>query len=389
MHIVKNKNSFLSLYLTVLLLISTSLSVLAQKSLEQDINDVMEQFNTVGLSVAVVKDNEIVYTQAFGYKDIEKKIPLASDDLFRIASISKSFSSTALMQLLEQGKVSLDDDVSDLVGFKVRNPRFPNIPITLRMLLSHTSSINDSQRYFSLDIINPSKSENWAKSYSNVKPGLEYNYCNLNYNMAGAIIERLTGVRFDRYVKNNILNPLNLYGGYFIDELDKARFAKLYKVNAETNKVSLSTGAYTTNPKIKNDYIIGYDAPVFSPTGGMKISAPDLAKYMMMHMNKGSYKGIRIISPESAEIMQSEIIQVSPLASYGLAIRIVEDMIDGVKLKGHTGSAYGLFSSMFFHPEKKYGFVVITNGSKRVKIGEFNSLLKPLNNVLYKHFIEQ
>ena len=117
----------------------------------------------VGISVAVVKKNKLVYTHSAGLKNISKQEPLTNDCIFRIASISKSFSATSIMQLYEQGKLSLDQDVSELIGFPVRNPAFPEKIITLRLMLSHLSSINDSQGYFSLDSINPSGSAQFAK----------------------------------------------------------------------------------------------------------------------------------------------------------------------------------------------------------------------------------
>lgn len=388
MNVLKSRISFLSKCLMIVVLISSTLACGTQQNVEEEINKIMEEYNTVGLSVAVVKDNEIIYTKAFGLKDIENDVALSSDDIFRIASISKSFTTTSMMQLIEQGKASLDDDVSDLVGFKVRNPAFPNTVITLRMLLSHSSSINDSNGYFTLDVINPAVNEDWAKSYTNVEPGSAYDYCNLCYNMAGAIIERKSDVRFDNYVKENILDPLNLYGGFLADVLDSSKFAQIYNVDVETGEASHSPSAYSINRKRFDNYILGYSAPTLSPTGGMKISVPDLAKYMMMHMNKGTSEGVEIISTQSANAMQSEVIEMYPLSSYGLALRTVEDLIPGETLKGHTGSAYGLYSSMFFHPEKKYGMVVITNGSKNIPTGEYNSLLAPVNNLLYKYFIE-
>jgi CubicO group peptidase (beta-lactamase class C family) len=170
----------------------------------------MEEAPVTGLSVAVVKNNRIIYTHAFGVKDRETNSPLTTDCLFRIASISKSFSATSIMQLVENKKISLDDDVSDLMGFKVRNPKFPETVITLRLLLSHLSSINDSQGYFTLDAINPEKNKDWAKCYNNYEPGKGYQYCNLNFNMVGTIIEKYSGERFDQYVKQHILDPLGL-----------------------------------------------------------------------------------------------------------------------------------------------------------------------------------
>src|SRR5690606_20997813 len=124
---------------------------------------------------------------------------LSNTDIFRIASISKSFSATSIMQLVEAKKLSLNDDFGNLVGFKIRNPKYPETVITLRMVLSHTSSINDSQGYFNLDVINPSKNKDWAKCYTDKAPGTNYLYCNLNFNMVGAVIERTTGQRFDSY----------------------------------------------------------------------------------------------------------------------------------------------------------------------------------------------
>src|SRR5699024_9896559 len=137
-----------------------------------------------------VKDGKIVYEDNFGYSDLENKTPLKEGDLFRIASISKSFTSSSLMQLVEEGKLSLDDEVSDLIGFEIRNPKYPDTPITLKMILNHSSSLNDSQGYFTLNTINPDSTDTTQKSYNDYEPGTQYEYCNLNYNLAGTILEK-------------------------------------------------------------------------------------------------------------------------------------------------------------------------------------------------------
>ena len=161
--------------------------------IETELQELVKKTNAVGLAVAVVKKGKLVYTHSFGYKDIEKNIPLSDNDIFRIASISKSFSATTIMRLAEAKKLALTDDFSKLVGFKVRNPKFPETVITLKMVLSHTSSINDSEGYFNLDVINPEKGKNWEKCYTNYEPGKGYLYCNLNFNMIGTVIEKITG----------------------------------------------------------------------------------------------------------------------------------------------------------------------------------------------------
>ena len=351
---------------------------------EADIQAIMKQLSVVGLSVAVVKKSKIIYTHSFGWKDIESNTPLTDKNIFRIASISKSFSATSIMQLVEAGKLSLDDDFGSLAGFKVRNPKYPETVITLKMAMSHTSSLNDSQGYFNLDIINPARNPNWAKCYNDYEPGTKYQYCNLNYNMVGTIIEKFSGERFDGYIKHHILDPLGLYGGYCIDSLDNTLFTTLYEYDTASKKFNPSPLAYAPRREEIKNYTMGYSTPIFSPTGGMKISATDLAKYMTMHMNKGKYKGVRIISKKSSKRMQTK---VQDEEGYGLAISTLDDLIPGEVMKGHTGSAYGLYSAMFFHPKKKFGIVVITNGCNPTYTKGINDVLRATINSLYNNFI--
>lgn len=344
---------------------------------EQEIEPYRQALKNVGLNVVVVKDNQIVYTHSFGYKNLETGELLTDSCLFRIASISKSFTTTSLLQLCEEGKVSLSTDVSELAGFVIRNPKYPDIPITLEMLLSHTSSICDDEGYFTLDVINPEANDNWSLCYRDYAPGEGYEYCNLNLNLAGTFLERLSGERFDQTVKHRILDPLGLYGGYCVDSLDQSRFASLYQVPEDADKPLDETAvvpdlykgvyvcedefAYVAKSERIMNYRFGYDTPVFSPTGGMKLSAPDLARYMMMHMNYGtSPESVRIISEEASKNMQTPR---SDDENYGLSLWKTDLYSPGVVLTGHTGGAYGMRSAMFFNPEEKYGFVVISNGA--------------------------
>lgn len=369
-----------------LLLVTEQPEIYAQRSHpKREIKKLMKEYNAVGLSVAVVKNNEIVYTHAFGWKDMQNRKKLKTRDVFRIASISKSFSATSIMQLAETGRLSLDDDFSRLIGFTIRNPKYPDAVITLRMVLSHTSSINDSQGYFNLDVINPGANPNYAACYSDYPPGEGYKYCNLNFNMAGAVIEKISGERFDQYVVNHILKPLHLYGGYCVDSLDKSLFASLYEYDSATHTYTVAAEAYNPRREEIKHYKPGYSTPVFSPTGGMKISARDLAVYMQMHMNMGTYNGIKIISRESAQQMQTA---VSQREKYGLALWTTDTFIPGKVLKGHTGSAYGLYSAMFFSPEEKFGLVLITNGCNKEQIDGWNPLLKAAAQVLYRNYIQ-
>ena len=353
---------------------------------ETAIGALMKEIPVAGLSVAVVRKGKVIYTRAFGYRDLETREPLRTDHIFRIASISKSFTATSLMQQVEAGRVTLQDDLSSLAGFPVRNPLYPDRVITLEMLLSHRSSINDSQGYFSLDAIDPSKNPNWKDGYNKYAPGEGYLYCNLNYNLAGAILERLSGERFDLYVKRHILQPLGLYGGYCVDSLDAGRFAHIYEYRTDSGRFIPSPAAYNPRSAEIAAYERGRTTPVFSPTGGMKISAGDLAGYMIMHSRMGKYRGGRIIQKNSAEEIQRVR---SEKEGYGLAIHTSKNILPEIELRGHTGSAYGLYSAMFWHPKDRYGFVVISNGCHPGYSEGMNTVIRRTMHILYESFIQK
>ena len=114
-------------------------------ALEAKIRGLMDENRVAGMAVVLVKGDKVVYQQAFGYRDKDTREPLDINDIFRIASISKSFSGVSIMQLVEAGKMSLDDDVNGILGMDIRNPRYPDIPVTIKMLLSHTSGMNDGR----------------------------------------------------------------------------------------------------------------------------------------------------------------------------------------------------------------------------------------------------
>ena len=382
---MKKKLLYTALFSTVLLIASHQTIAQAEKA-EAAIQQLMQTTPVVGLSVAVVKDNKIIYNHSFGYKDLEQKLPLQNDHIFRIASISKSFTTTAIMQLVAKKQISLDQDVSELVGFKVRNPKFPSTVITLKMLLSHRSSINDSEGYFSLDAIDPAKNPNWEKSYNAYEPNKGYMYCNLNYNLAGSILEKLTGVRFDQYIQQQILDPLGLYGGYNVNALDSNLIAKIYEYKRDSTKFTHSPSAYAPRTEEINNYTMGRSTPIFSPTGGMKISAHDLAEYMIMHSQLGKHKGKRIIPKKLSKQMQAII---SEEENYGMALETSTQLIPGKTMIGHTGVAYGLYSIMFFEPKEKIGFVVISNGCDPKTINGINGVLHKTVNILFDNLIQK
>lgn len=382
-----------TIFLLAASLLFVSCSGMRAGKADKRLDEIRQELNAVGFSVAVIRDNRVEYTGAFGMKDLESGQNLHPDDLMRIASISKSFTATAVMQLYEAGCFGLDDDISDALGFRVRNPFHPDIPITYRMLLSHTSSLSDQGGYFSLDVIRPDITPDVSGSFNEYAPGTGYQYCNLGFNTLGVLVEIHSGERFDQYVRNNILDPMGVYASFNVNDLDSTRFATIY--TWEEDRFVPSPQAYHPRREEIAGYVECYSAPVFSPTGGMKISAPDLARHALVQINDGFLDGREILSKESVALMQTP---QSPggratgneTCGYGLALERTDRLIEGEIMTGHTGSAYGLYSAMFFQKEKKFGFVVLCNGCDTSIPGRDNGFMAvqtDVINALYDIFI--
>ena len=170
----------------------------------------------------------------------------------------------------------------------------------------------------------------------------------------------------------SVILPLNLTASFNVDDLPGATFVPLSHPDttgfAATGKIgfTISEGVYNSiAARLDTAYIMGYTTPMFSPTGGMKTSARDLARYMIMHMNYGidPASGVRIISEDNSKLMQTPAIPTGDEGGYGLALTRTTNLIKGETMVGHTGSAYGLYSAMYFEPEKKFGIVMMTNGT--------------------------
>ena len=362
-----------------------------QDQFNEEVKAIMERNNNVGLALVAVNNGQVVLNETYGYKNLDTKEPIAKDDIFRIASISKSFCATAVMQLVEQGKLSLDQDVSELVGFEVRNPNFPDKVITVKMLLSHTASMSDANGYFSLNAMNPDSSATWKQAWNSYAPETGYEYCNLGYNTLGTIVERVSGERYDQYIVNHILNPIGVYGGYEVLSLDSTKFVNIYTWDGEKNEYIHKPAAYATKEKEIENYVFGVSTPVFSPTGGLKISAQDLAQVMKMHMNLGTAEnGTQIISKESAEAMQSIVAPKTDEGdAYGFAIRTSNQLLDGHTMIGHTGGAYGVYTSMFWNSERNFGFVVMTNGCNGRYDNNFMAIHRECVAAMHKYFVAE
>jgi len=366
----------------------------AKGQMQQAVENIRQEFNLMGLSVAAVCDGKLAGTWHAGLRDLERNLPVNDSTKYRVASISKLVLTTAMMKLCDEKLLNLDDDASNYLGFTLRNPHHPEKPITVRMLLLHTSSINEGSGYDSFltdtynNVSNPPSfsgllvpggryyTDNmWRKE----PPGEYYSYCNANFGLAGTVIEDITGQRFGDYMQETLLKPLGITGSYIAEGIhDINNLAVIYHV--EDGHWVAGTDDYRgvmSSPRDFSGYVTGTNAAVFSPQGGLRISAAELARIMILHLDKGKYEGKQLISGKSIKLMHTPEwvcngtngdVEDGRMDSRGPGVHILpkagpgEVLPEGVTMMGHSGSAYGLISLFYFNPEGRYGFIFMTNG---------------------------
>jgi len=263
----------------------------------------MEEAGLMGLAGSVFVDGREVWSKGYGRRDYLRTQPFTPTTPMLIASISKTFTGVAMMRLVAEGKLDLDADVNRYLPFRVRNPRFPDIPITLRMIATHTSSIADQWRiyrasyhwggdspvslsefitsYFAPDGYNYS-----ADNYTTVPPGRAREYSNIGAGLVGFIIERVTGERLDAYTQRHILTPLGMRStGWFLRDLPTAELSTQF-VEQEGWAIPVPRYGLTTYPD-----------------GGVRSTVSDLSRFFQALLNHGEHAGVRILPAAQADEM--------------------------------------------------------------------------------------
>lgn len=362
------------------------------KNLETEIQETVDKLNVVGLSISVIENNKISYSQGFGYADIDKSIKTDTNTIYRIASISKSITASAIMKLYEEGKFKLDDDINDyLNGFEVRNPNFPDEKITFRMLLTHTSSIIDGDTYSTIYDI---------QDFGDYKPGDQFEYSNYGYNLLATLIEQISNQDFEDFVQENIFKPLNMKASFNPNKFeDVDNIAVLYGIDEDGNyyerlndkKRIEDNTVISSTVRDKDGKIPLGNAFKYSPMGGLRTSPNELAKFMIMLSNKGLYNGTRVLKKDTVELMEQIHWYGDALNGLykckGLGLHITDDLIEGSRLIGHTGEAYGLLSNMFYDENRKFGYIMMLNGNN-YKFGDdgFTKVEKEIAKIIEKNF---
>lgn len=338
--------------------------------------------NVIGANIVVCNSDEILESHSFGYQDIESNKLSSEDTVYRIASISKTCGAIGLMQLYEKGLIDLDEDISKYLGYTVRNPKYPNDKITVKMITLQTSSIQDGYddenpefddiikgyngingTYIDVtleELLTDTSSKYYTPlTYGNYKPGTRFCYSNFGCGIMACIIEKVSGELYVDYMENHVFKPLGLNASF--------------KAKRITNHDNIASMYYFHNKLIKNspEKFINSGLPVFSlgnnfrgPAGGLFISMKDLSIIMRMFLNYGTYKNVQILKRETVEMMYACKwcgLATDEYRAKGIQMRIIDGM-GKLTLRGHTGSAYGVYSYMFFSLKHQIGACFITNG---------------------------
>lgn len=338
---------------------------------------VINKYLYAGINTLLVKDGKVLSSN-HGYQDLENKIEISNDTIFRIASVSKVIVALGIMKLYEEGKIDVKEDISKYLGYKVRNPHFPDVAITIEMVMTQTSSISDGNHeklgYDGIngasvdvpleDLLTKPESEYYLdRTFRNVMPGTHWEYSNFGCGILACIIEHVSGVYFSDYIREHILLPLNIDGSFKVSDIvKKDKVATLYGIDKDDNffvplrDLNSFLKAEYRKFKLGNNYRM--------PAGGLFISINDLSKIMQMMMNYGTYQGIKIFNKETIEFMKEihwEGTSDDPeYKKKGLQLLILDGYTPN-SLYGHFGCAYGLRSFMLFNDE--IGMLFICNGA--------------------------
>ena len=313
------------------------------------IGTMMKKNHINGVTVSVVKDNDIYWSKGYGYADSESGIPVDPEtSLFRMGSVSKLFVWTAVMQLYEDGLINLDADVSSYIDdFKI--PGGYEEPITMRHLMTHTPGFEDYYfNLFSTDSIPPSSlGENLNQHMpERVRPpGVHSSYSNHGTGIAAYIVEEISGMKWDDYVEQKILKPLGM-------DITSFRYILPDSLKSIHSKGYVYSGGSYTSKEFKG-------IPL-APVGLACTSAENMTPFMLAHLNNGEYNGYRMLDSATVDEMHTQIFQHAD-GLRGMCYGFFNHTRNGYKVVGHGGATEFFFSLMLILPDEKTGIFISTN----------------------------
>jgi len=326
----------------------------------------LEREDIAGAVVAVVKDGKVLFAKGYGFSDVEKHKAISPEEtLFRPGSISKLFTWTSVMQLVEQGKLDLDRDVNEYLDYKIP-PAFGK-PITLRNIMTHTPGFEDTAK--ELFVADASKMRPLGEYLREhlpgrvFPPGVTPAYSNYATTVAGYIVQRTSGKPFEQYVADNVFSPLGMSHTTFVQPLP----ADLQPL--------MSSGYTRASQKAKPfEFVQAF------PAGSVSTSAADMCKFITAHLQDGRLASAQILKPETAKLMHTRQFGADPRLN-GMALGFYEESRNGHRIIGHGGDTVYFHSDLHLILDANTGFFVSYNSGGK---GEAST-----RTILFDRFLDR
>jgi CubicO group peptidase (beta-lactamase class C family) len=322
------------------------------RQLEDSILKIMDTNNIPGMQFAITSKDSTLWLGNLGYADLKDEIPVMEETLFRIGSVTKSFTAVATMILVERGMLNLDDELKKIAP----EVEFENLwedthPVTIAQLLEHTSGFDDihlteyaqnAEGWTNLEGLQfhpDSRTSRW-------KPGMHSSYCNSGPVCVGFAIEKVTGLTYEEFVENNIFRPLGMvHSNFFNTSYTRDHLSVAYR-NEELDEASYW-------------HIMG------RPSGAINSTAAEMAKYIRLFLNRGMVDSVELLSEASIERIEHPRTTLAAKAGFreGYGLNIVNRNYKGIKHCGHNGGLDGFRTAMGYFPEIGLGYVFMINNS--------------------------
>lgn len=338
-------------------------SASAAQALDAILADAAQKYGAVGMQMAVYSGGQVIHTAEYGWAQ-KGTVRVSPDTMYRVASLTKTVVAMVAHRLMDEGKLGLDDDISDYLGVTVRHPDYPDVPITVRMLLSHTSALKET------DINALTTPAKWrahltsGKAFTKNKPGTTYAYNNLAFGVLGTVCEYAGGTNFTDLAKQYFFEPMGINATFMRGSVPRQKFGILYTANGAVGmgmRDNQGRETYFKNP--------GYS--MFCFPGNLFISASDYARLLGLLMNGGVYEGQTLLSLQAAASLQ-EVQYRRGEDDFGQCLPVWrwDGHYGQDTLYCHTGNTHGMYAMYVYNPDTGTAVVVCTSGAKGTEEAE-------------------
>lgn len=376
---MKSKSKFIIIVIAVLFVYSNNNYAQQKKiagNLDTFYSTQLKKYNLAAISAGIVKEKSLVWSGAYGFKDINTKEIVSPNTLFHQGSISKTITLAAFLGLCEQKNIDLNENINEYLPFEVKNPYHPKEPITFKMLLTHTSSFSDvyiginkmamlnsnqdtpEKLGVTMKNILSEEGEYYSESYFlTLKPGMEYAYSNLAYSLIGYLIEQISEESFIDYCIKNIFDPLKMKNTTFLlSKTDTTNFAYQY--------------SYSQANKGKLVKIQPYTWPGYMD-GSLRTSVSEYSNFLIMLINKGEFEGNQVLSKKTIETMielqdlpgkqKSRLFKAAGRAILWNKQKVRINNKD-IEVYTFDGFGSGFFTQVFFSIDENFACMFFTTG---------------------------